>query len=97
MSRFKEKFQKIDFGPKNVFINHFGHNKNFPWKPKTATFTYLFMPVIVYNFRNILWTGLEKSSKLFISNTKMQQIHYFGHKTFFFKNTFHRFWLIIKP
>ena len=64
-------------------IHHFGNDKYFLYKSKTATFTQFLMPITSYRLRKIKLRDLEKSLKMLILDPKMSHLPNFVHKNNF--------------
>ena len=75
----RKVFKKLILSPKMTYFPHFGNNKNFPFICRTFTLNHFSMPKIRYNFTEIEWADLEKSSKC-------AHFPHFEHNNIFLKN-----------
>ena len=75
----RKVFKKLILSPKMTYFPHFGNNKNFPFTCRTFTLNHFSMPKIRYNFTEIEWADLEKSSKC-------AHFPHFEHNNIFLKN-----------
>ena len=75
----RKVFKKLILSPKMIYFPHFGNNKNFPFTCRTFTLNHFSMPKIRYNFTEIEWADLEKSSKC-------AHFPHFEHNNIFLKN-----------
>lgn len=60
-------------------MTHFRHNKNFPLKSQTVSFTHLLMPTVKYDFRKIQRKDFGESSKILILGIKMSHLPLLKH------------------